>query len=71
MSVIRSRGGLGNPAGLSGFKVWVRVFSRRCTSTTVTSERKMMDCLNRLGYDIGIKVRSANEPLGHLTLAFA
>lgn len=38
---------------------------------TNLSERKMMDCLNRLGYDIEIKVRPANEPLGHLTLAFA
>ena len=35
------------------------------------SERKLMDCLNRLGYDIEIKVRPAAEPLGHLTLASA
>lgn len=35
------------------------------------SERKLMDCLNRLGYDIEIKVRPAAEPLGHLMLAFA
>ena len=33
------------------------------------SERKLMDCLNRLGYDIEIKVKPAAEPLGHLTLA--
>jgi predicted XRE-type DNA-binding protein len=33
------------------------------------SERKLMDCLNRLGYDIEIKVRPAAEALGHLTLA--
>lgn len=33
------------------------------------SERKLMDCLNRLGYDIEIKVRPAAEPVGHLTLA--
>ncbi|WP_297501410.1 helix-turn-helix domain-containing protein [Ferrovum sp.] len=33
------------------------------------SERKLMDCLNRLGYDIEIKVRPASEPVGHLTLA--
>src|SRR3990172_12303259 len=32
------------------------------------SERKLMDCLNRLGYDIEIKVRPAAEPLGHLLL---
>jgi len=33
------------------------------------SERKLMECLNRLGYDIEIKVRPATEPVGHLTLA--
>ena len=33
------------------------------------SERKLMDCLNRLGYDIEIKVKPAAEPLGHLVLA--
>lgn len=38
---------------------------------TNLSERKLMDCLNRLGYDIEIKVRPANEPLGHLTVAIA
>ena len=35
------------------------------------SERKLMDCLNRLGYDIEIKVRPAAQPVGHLMLAFA
>ncbi len=35
------------------------------------SERKLMDCLNRLGYDIEIKVKPAAEPIGHLTLAVA
>jgi len=38
---------------------------------TNLSERKLMDCLNRLGYDIEIKVRPAAEPVGHLTLATA
>ena len=33
------------------------------------SERKLMECLNRLGYDIEIKVRPATEPVGHLKLA--
>ncbi|MDA8254096.1 MAG: helix-turn-helix transcriptional regulator [Betaproteobacteria bacterium] len=33
------------------------------------SERKLMECLNRLGYDIEIKVKPAREPVGHLTLA--
>jgi len=33
------------------------------------SERKLMDCLNRLGYDIEIKVRPATAPVGHLMLA--
>jgi predicted XRE-type DNA-binding protein len=35
------------------------------------SERKLMDCLNRLGYDIEIKVKPAAEAVGHLTLAIA
>jgi predicted XRE-type DNA-binding protein len=38
---------------------------------TNLSERKLMDCLNRLGYDIEIKVRPAAEPVGHLMLAVA
>jgi len=36
---------------------------------TNLSERKMMDCLNRLGYDIEIKVRPTTQATGHLTLA--
>lgn len=35
------------------------------------SERKLMDCLNRLGYDIEIKVSPAMEPIGQLTLRVA
>ena len=35
------------------------------------SERKLMDCLNRLGYDIEIKVKPARAPLGHLVLSVA
>jgi len=35
------------------------------------SERKLMDCLNRLGYDIEIKVKPSGEPVGHLLLAVA
>ncbi len=38
---------------------------------TNLSERKLMDCLNRLGYDIEIKVKPAAEPRGHLMLAVA
>jgi predicted XRE-type DNA-binding protein len=38
---------------------------------TNLSERKLMDCLNRLGYDIEIKVRPSAEPVGHLVLAIA
>lgn len=33
------------------------------------SERKLMDCLNRLGYDIEIKIRPARARIGHLTVA--
>ena len=36
---------------------------------TNLSERKLMDCLNRLGYDIEIKVLPTAAPVGHLTLA--
>jgi predicted XRE-type DNA-binding protein len=35
------------------------------------SERKLMDCLNRLGYDIEIKIKPAAHARGHLELAFA
>ena len=35
------------------------------------SERKLMDCLTRLGYDIEIKVRPAKAEVGYLTLAAA
>ncbi len=35
------------------------------------SERELMDCLNRLGYDIEIKVKPATEPVGHLMPAIA
>jgi predicted XRE-type DNA-binding protein len=38
---------------------------------TNLSERKLMDCLNRLGYDIEIKVRPTAQPVGHLVVAFA
>ncbi|WP_028081462.1 helix-turn-helix domain-containing protein [Solimonas soli] len=36
---------------------------------THLSERKLMDCLNRLGYDIEIKVKPARRAMGHLTVA--
>jgi predicted XRE-type DNA-binding protein len=35
------------------------------------SERKLMDCLTRLGYDIEIKVRPAKAEIGHLVFAAA
>ena len=35
------------------------------------SERKPMDCLSRLGYDIEIKVKPASKPVGHSRLAIA
>jgi predicted XRE-type DNA-binding protein len=35
------------------------------------SERKLMDCLNRLGYDIEIRVHATQGPIGHLTLTHA
>lgn len=33
------------------------------------SERKLMECLTRLGYDIEIKVKPTSAPVGHLTIA--
>lgn len=33
------------------------------------SERKLMDCLTRLGYDIEISVRPSHAAVGHLVLA--
>lgn len=33
------------------------------------SERKLMDCLTRLGYDVEISVRPAKTDVGHLVLA--
>ena len=38
---------------------------------TNLSAHKLMDCLNRLGYDIEINVRPSVEPIGHLTLSTA
>ncbi len=38
---------------------------------TNLSERKLMDCLTRLGYDIEIKVRPASAEIGRLMLATA
>jgi len=35
------------------------------------SERKLMDCLNRLGYDIEIRVKPAGDEMGRLTVAVA
>ncbi len=35
------------------------------------SERKLMDCLNRLGYKIKIHEKPASEPIAHLMLAIA
>lgn len=36
---------------------------------TNLSERKLMECLNRLGYDVEIKVRPAKEIIGQLMIA--
>ena len=38
---------------------------------TNLSERKLMDCLTRLGYDIEISVRPAKAEVGHLMFAVA
>jgi predicted XRE-type DNA-binding protein len=36
---------------------------------TNVSERKLMDCLNRLGYDIEIRIKPAAKRVGHVKLA--
>lgn len=33
------------------------------------SERKLMDCLRSLGYDVEIRVKPATDSVGHMTLA--
>ena len=38
---------------------------------TNLSERKLMDCLTRLGYDIEIKVKRGRAPVGQLMLSVA
>lgn len=38
---------------------------------TNLSERKLMECLNRLGYDIEITVKPAADAVGHMTFAVA
>ena len=35
------------------------------------SERKLMECLNRIGYDIEIRVKPVTRRVGRLTLAIA
>lgn len=35
------------------------------------SERKLMDCVNRLGYDIEIKLKPTKDSVGRLMLAVA
>ncbi len=35
------------------------------------SDRKLMDCLNRIGYDVEIRVKRANSRAGRLTLEIA
>lgn len=35
------------------------------------SERKLMDCLSRLGYDIEIRMRKTSGSVGHLMLVHA
>ena len=38
---------------------------------TNLSERKLMECLNRLGYDIEIKLTPVEDPVGRRSLAVA
>jgi len=42
-----------------------------CGDSSNVLERKLMYCLNRLGYDIETKVKPSAEPVGHLLLTVA
>ncbi len=57
----------GRRMGISQAKVW-RMMRGDFSNL---SERKLMACLNRLGYDIEIKVHPASETIGHLRLAIS
>ncbi|GAB6058011.1 hypothetical protein JCM31598_11280 [Desulfonatronum parangueonense] len=35
------------------------------------SERKLMECLSRLGYDIEIRMMPSTRPVGHIQVAVA
>lgn len=48
-----------------------KVFDMMRGDFTNLSERKLMDCLTRLGFDIEISVRPARTEIGHLMLAAA
>lgn len=48
-----------------------KVFDMMRGDFTNLSERKLMDCLTRLAYDIEIKIRPAKAEIGHLLLAAA
>jgi predicted XRE-type DNA-binding protein len=48
-----------------------KVFDIMRGDFTNLSERKLMDCLTRLGYDIEISVRPAKAGISHLMLAAA
>ena len=45
-----------------------KVSDMMCGDFTNLSERKLMDCLTRLGYDLEISVRPAKSEVGHLML---
>ena len=48
-----------------------KVSAMLCGDFSNLSERKLMDCLNRLGYDIEITVKPARAAVGQLVLAVA
>lgn len=48
-----------------------KVSDLMCGDYKNLSERNLMDCLTRLGYDIEIKVRPDKPEVGHLMLALA
>lgn len=68
---MRSRGFTQQQAAKRTGFMQSKVFGRMRGDFTMLSDRKRMDCLTRLGYDIEVKVRPANTEVGHLMLATA
>jgi predicted XRE-type DNA-binding protein len=68
---IRRRGLTQQEAGRKMGISQAKVSSLKNGDFSNLSESKLMECLNRLGYDIEIRLRPASKAIGHRTLAVA